>query len=294
MRRRYLLTALPAALLVAPAVRAAPFASDRFSVVVRGSGPDVILIPGLDCDRSVWDGLAARLEGRFRLHLVWIKGFAGAPAEAAASGDVVAPFVESLARYITAANLAKPAVIGHSLGGTAALMLAARHPDLPGRVMVVDMVPFLAVFYAGPAATPASAAPLADAMAARILSATPEAYAQQGEKTVAAFTKTEAARPALLAATLASDRGVTARAMHELLVTDLTPELPRITAPTTVVYAWDKSLPYTADQADGTYRQLYAGLKGVKLLRIDDSLHFVMIDQAERFDTAVEDFLAGR
>src|SRR5688572_15750607 len=54
-----------------------PFGSDRISVVTRGSGPDIVLVPGLDSHRDVWDGLADSLEGRYRLHLVQVNGFAG-------------------------------------------------------------------------------------------------------------------------------------------------------------------------------------------------------------------------
>jgi uncharacterized membrane protein len=45
------------------------FASNRISVVTRGSGPDVILIPGLISHRDVWAGVADQLDDRSRLHL---------------------------------------------------------------------------------------------------------------------------------------------------------------------------------------------------------------------------------
>ncbi|HEV2745890.1 MAG TPA: alpha/beta hydrolase, partial [Allosphingosinicella sp.] len=45
----------------APAAAAAPFKPIRFSVVVRGTGPDVILIPGLASARAVWNSTAAAL-----------------------------------------------------------------------------------------------------------------------------------------------------------------------------------------------------------------------------------------
>src|SRR3546814_12890155 len=74
-------------------------------------------------------------------HLVQVAGFAGTPAGGNASGKVVAPVAAEIARYIDEANLRTPALIGHSMGGTLAMMIAARHPAAVGRVMGVDMLP---------------------------------------------------------------------------------------------------------------------------------------------------------
>ncbi|HEX8528049.1 MAG TPA: hypothetical protein VF689_13890, partial [Allosphingosinicella sp.] len=64
----------------APSVPAAkPFAPTRFSVVVQGTGPDVILIPGLTGSRDVWKGSVAAVPG-YRYHLVQVAGFANTPA----------------------------------------------------------------------------------------------------------------------------------------------------------------------------------------------------------------------
>src|SRR5687768_16819857 len=81
-----------------PAVK--PFAPTRFSVVVQGAGPDVILIPGLTASRDVWKGTVAAVPG-YRYHLIQVAGFANTPARANARGDVVAPLAEEVARYIS-------------------------------------------------------------------------------------------------------------------------------------------------------------------------------------------------
>ena len=62
----------------APVVQTSPaFASDRLSVEVIGSGPDVILIPGFGSSREVWRAEATRLAPTHRVHLVQLAGFAG-------------------------------------------------------------------------------------------------------------------------------------------------------------------------------------------------------------------------
>ncbi|MEA3039246.1 MAG: hypothetical protein QOE79_1759, partial [Sphingomonadales bacterium] len=75
------------------------FAPARFSVEVTGSGPDVILIPGLTASKDIWRGTVAAVPG-YRYHLIQVAGFAGAPAGGNARGEVVAPLAEEIARYI--------------------------------------------------------------------------------------------------------------------------------------------------------------------------------------------------
>src|ERR1700722_7905046 len=41
--------------------------------------PDVVLIPGLGSSRAVWDAEAKLLTPNYRLHLVQLNGFGGAP-----------------------------------------------------------------------------------------------------------------------------------------------------------------------------------------------------------------------
>ena len=65
-------------------------------------------------------------------------------------------------------GLRRPAIVGHSMGGTVAMMVAARHPRLVGKVMVVDMLPQPAGLLGGDAAGMRG---LADSL--RDLSATP-------------------------------------------------------------------------------------------------------------------------
>ena len=70
---------------------AAPsFVSDRITVQVKGSGPDVVLIPGNTSSRRIWEGVVAAVPG-YRYHLVQLNGFAGTPARGAAHGPVMAP-----------------------------------------------------------------------------------------------------------------------------------------------------------------------------------------------------------
>jgi N-formylmaleamate deformylase len=262
--------AAPAPAPSAPAAR--PFAPTRFSVVIQGSGPDVILIPGLTASRDVWKGSVAAVPG-YRYHLIQVAGFAGTPARGNATGNVVAPLAEEIARYIASRGLRRPAIVGHSMGGTVAMMVAARHPSLPGKVMVVDMLPQPAGLLGGDAAGMRG---LADTL--RDLSATPGGKSLV-ESAIRLFGNPEGG----------ADPDVTARATHELALTDLTAELPRIAAPLMVVYA---SLdPSRRASDDARYRAAYRGKPGAKLVRIDDSGHMIMYDQPAKFRDSLKAFL---
>lgn len=299
-------TALGTATLAAPAlaqdgrpvhaVQHADFDSGRFHVRIDGPDAplgDVILIPGLSSSPHVWDMLTDELKGRYRVHRVHVQGFAGAPAKDNGEGPVAAPVAEDIARYIAEQGLSKPAVIGHSMGGTIGMMLAARHPDAVGRLMVVDMIPFMGAMFAQPGVDPTVAAitPMVEAITAQAAVAADEAYRAQAAAAVISMIKTESLRERPLQDAARSDRVTSQNAYKELLLTDLRPELARITAPVAVMYVAFEFPGMTAEMTDGIYRGSFATLPSARLTRIDDSAHFIMLDQPTRFAAEVNAFL---
>lgn len=264
--------------------------SQRISVQTQGSGSDVILIPGLASSREVWAELTADLRKRHRIHLVELAGFASTPAVSNTDGKVVAPAVDAIAEYIRTQHINAPAIIGHSLGGEIALMLGARHPDQVGRLMIVDALPFYTLII-DPAATSETAVRQATTMRNWLLAQSPEQRVASQKTSVARLAKTEAVRFALVAAGINSDRQTVADAVYELMITDLRPELGRITAPIEIVYAWDALFGVPAASVDMMYHQAYVSAPDIHFTRIDDSFHFIMLDQPVRFSHAVETFL---
>ena len=274
----------------------AEFESGRFHARIDGpEAPigDVILIPGLSSSPEVWDGLTEALKGRYRVHRVHVQGFAGADAKDNATGPVAAPVAEDLARYIAEQGLEKPAVIGHSMGGTIGMMLAARHPDSVGKLMVVDMVPFMGAMFAQPGTepTPESVTPMADMIHQGMANSPREQYQQQADAQIVGMINTESLRAGPLEDGRTSDQKVAAAAFRELIVTDLRPELTKITAPTTVVYVKFNDPRMTNEITDGVYRASFAAMPAATLTRIDDSAHFIMLDQPARFAAEVNAFL---
>jgi pimeloyl-ACP methyl ester carboxylesterase len=274
------------------AVAARPaFASERLSVEVVGSGPDVVLIPGLSSSPDVWRSTIAAVPG-YRYHLVHVAGFAGKPAGANASGPVVEPVAGEIARYIRESGLKKPAIVGHSLGGAWAMMVAARNPELVSKAMVVDMMPFVGAMFGGPTATPESVRPIADQMRTAIATSTGEARRKQIEQTIAGMVRTEALRPQIVEHSLASDPAASGQAMYDLITTDLRPDVARIKVPLTVLYVLPAGAPLTEAQIEQYYAMSYAGAPQAVLKRIPDSYHFIMLDAPEAFRSELKAFLA--
>ena len=307
--RSFVLAALSAATLIssapswASATKAeAAFQPARFSVVVEGTGPDVILIPGLSSTRDVWTASAARLKASHRVHLVQVKGF-GEPAGINASGPVLKPFVDELAQYIRSNRLRAPKIIGHSMGGLAALMLAADSPDLPGKIMIVDAFPFIGPVFG--VKDVAEITPGAEQMRTMLIASA--ATVTPDFATLANCTS-NALPPAAPAGVMsnsalgqcmmkhgakASDLRVVAQAMYDDMITDVRPRLKAIKAPVTMLYPQDDRL-LTAAQAAKLYGDAYAGTPTIRLVPIAGSYHFIMQDQPEAFDEQLQAFLRGK
>jgi pimeloyl-ACP methyl ester carboxylesterase len=263
--------------------------SNRITVTVRGHGPDVLLIPGLATSSAVWDATASHLENHFRLHIVQVAGFAGSPAQGNAQGPVMQPTVDAIDAYIKTNKLQAPGVIGHSLGGLMGSMLAIQHPEDVGRLMIVDSLPFFGVFFG--AKDTAAVAPQAAAMRDSILAQTQDDYAKGEEAFLHLLVKSPEGYKLATGWAIASDKSVVARAMYEDTTTDIRSQLSKIKAPVTMLYPWDSSSGYPQAATDQLYQDNYAALPDKKIVRIDNSFHFIMLDQPEKFAAQVDLFL---
>lgn len=292
MHRRTLFALFIALFFLVPGpALAMPFTSDRIVVRVEGEGDDVILIPGLTSSPEAWKNVVKDVPGH-RYHLVQIRGFASTAVEGNAKGDLLGGVSREIARYIAEARLKKPAVIGHSMGGTIALMIGARHPDLLSKLMVVDQVPFMGALFAPPGATADAVRPIADAILAGMRAATPEARAKNMEQMTGAMVRNADERQLVTKSAIDSDRALTEKSFHELIITDLRPELSKIRVPAEILYVTPAGPQFSDAQIDAAYTELYKNLGGARLVRVPESAHFIMYDNPAFFHAAVKAFLA--
>lgn len=269
------------------------FTPTRFTVVDTGTAgkPDVVLIPGLSSSRSVWDAEAKLLAPNYRLHLVQVNGFAGQPAGPNATGAMLPAIAEELHTYIFRSKM-HPAVIGHSLGGLLALMLADKYPADVRKLVIVDSLPFYALTLS-PDATVESIKPQVEGMRQQMAGLPDDQYTAMQPMMAAALVKNPEGQKAVAASSAQSDRAVVLNAMLEDMQTDVRPDLAGIKTPALMLYPFEAGQRQGTDPAktDALYTTAFKSMPNVKLQRIDDSRHFIMYDQPAAFDAALEAFL---
>lgn len=275
-----------AALLLAPATALAEDAPCP-PFEVTGSGPDLLLVPGLGSSPAVWDGVKDSLARDYRLHLVHVAGFAGRAPE----GDpatLVNRTKAEIIRHLDCQKVERAAWAGHSMGGFLGLMMAADHPDRIAQVVVVDSLPFFPLVF-DPAATVDAVRAQADGMRAQIAAQDDAGFAAGQRMGVRSLVRNPAFYEQVVDWSITSDRATFAGAIHALMTTDMRPRLGEIAAPVSVIAAANPFAPRS--RIEPVYAAAYAGLPQARLTVIDDSFHFVMFDQPEAFEAALREGL---
>ncbi len=101
-----------------------------------GAKPPVVLAHGFSDDGLCWTPVAQALEADYDVVMVDARGHgrSDAPDQGYGSAD----HATDLAGVIRGLGLARPAVLGHSMGAASALALAGAYPDLPGALLLED------------------------------------------------------------------------------------------------------------------------------------------------------------
>jgi pimeloyl-ACP methyl ester carboxylesterase len=106
----------------------------RYRVV--GGGPAVVLVHGWLSSSRIWEQLAGRLAQRFTVYSLDLSGFG--ESDKPLSGYGVRNGSRLLYAFCAHFGLTRANVIGHDLGGAMAVKLAADHPDVVGRLVIVS------------------------------------------------------------------------------------------------------------------------------------------------------------
>jgi pimeloyl-ACP methyl ester carboxylesterase len=277
-----------------PGTPAANFTSERIGVTVMGSGPDVVLIPGLSSTPAVWASTMAALPG-YRYHLIHVSGFAGRPAGANAEGSYIIPVADEIARYISEAHLDHPAVVGHSMGGSWTILVAARHPELVGKAMVVDMLPYPGIMMRSQGMTDEQMTQMIERIQGVLANSPPEQRRLITSTMVSAMVNTESEKQPQINAALASDQAVSTQGFVDVLRTNLLEDVGRIRAPLVVLYVQPTPQPggpvITPEQIDRAYQLSYRAAPQAVVTRVPNSAHFVMFDNAPFFQAQLRTFL---
>lgn len=267
---------IPAAALAEDAAPCPPFE-------VTGTGPDLVLVPGLGSSPETWSLVKESLAKDYRLHLVHVAGFAGRPAQ----GDpaqVLRNTEAEIIRHLDCQKVERAAYAGHSMGGFLGLMLGADHADRITRVMVVDSLPFFPLIF-NPGATVASSTRIAEDTRIGLLAQDRDSFAEGQRRGVLSLVQAPADQTRVADWTIASDRASFAGAIHALMTTDMRARLPEVKVPVRVIAATNLYAPRA--RVEPLYRTAYAGTPDMQLTIIDDAFHFIMFDQPAAFEQAL-------
>lgn len=101
-----------------------------------GDKPPVVLAHGFSDDGLCWTPVAQALEADYDVIMIDARGHGRSDAPEAGYGPV--EMAADLAGLITGLGLIKPAVMGHSMGGSTTMALAGLYPEVPGAIIIED------------------------------------------------------------------------------------------------------------------------------------------------------------
>ena len=274
--------------------RAESFDVGMLHVDRYGSGDPIILVPGLASGAWVWNGLIPHLAAKHSVYAVTLAGFAGRPAAGAVS---FVAFEKALTALLDQRHIAKSVLVGHSIGGTLAIDYAETHPDRVRGIVAADGLP---IFPGLQQLTAQQREDTGARMAAGVKVQTHDQFLAF-EKTYMASVGVNDAALAEQVATLSaqSDSPTVAAWLQADLAADLRPNLAKITVPVLEIAPYSPSegnpasaMHYTEAEKAEYYRSLLPGVAKLDVVTIAPARHFVMLDQPERFQKALDDFLA--
>jgi pimeloyl-ACP methyl ester carboxylesterase len=264
-----------------------------FAVEVHGQGTPMLLIPGLSNAGAVWDETVARYKSDYQMHVVTLPGFAGQPPMAN-----TAPYLtqvrDQLLAYLKDQNLNNPVVVGHSLGGYMALMMAVEQPDLFKKMVIVDSVPFIPALTM-PGATEDNSKAMADMMKSQMDQQNEDLRSASLDQILSTMI-TDPERIKLAKKWgMDSDLASVNQAMYEMMTSDLRQEIAAIKAPTLIMGSWIAYKDYgmSHDRLKASYGAQYEAMENHELVITDTGKHFIMWDDPEFYFAKMDAFLTA-
>lgn len=286
-----------------PAANPAPVLEVSLAVETRGTGPiQLVLVPGLSCDWTVWDAFMKRNAEKYTMHAVTLPGFGGraappAPAEGAKFSDTLwlTASERALVNFIKEKQLDRPVLVGHSLGGHLACRIAARNPGLLRSAVAVDGMP--AYPLAGPGVPMATEQreKMATSIYRNLVSTPDDQWPEQQRNFFAQMVTDQHRAEELSNLCLMTSKEVSSRYMAELLASDVITETKSSDTPIALFAA--VAPPGVPGMTPETVKRIWAPFadesKSIQLVYFEECRHFIMDDAPAELDKSIAQFIAG-
>jgi esterase len=110
----------------------------RLQALEAGQGPPLVLLHGLFGSARNWGAVQKALAAEYRVVALDLRNHGAAPH---ARGMSYAAQAEDVAETLAALGIESAVVLGHSMGGKAAMMLALTRPEMVRRLIIADIAP---------------------------------------------------------------------------------------------------------------------------------------------------------
>ena len=110
----------------------------QLHMIEAGQGPALILLHGLFGSARNWGGVQKALAQHYRVIAMDLRNHGASPH---AAGMDYAAQASDVAETMAVLGIGRAIVLGHSMGGKTAMMLALTRPDLVERLIVADIAP---------------------------------------------------------------------------------------------------------------------------------------------------------
>ena len=109
-----------------------------FDISGPTNAPVMVLLHALGEQATSWDGVRARLEARFRVVTLDLRGHGGSDWPGVYSFELMR---DDVVAFLEQLDLTDVALIGHSMGGVVAFLVAVSLPGRVARLVLEDVVP---------------------------------------------------------------------------------------------------------------------------------------------------------
>lgn len=251
-------------------IQSVSLAQQAFRVTVTGKGDPVLLFPGFACTGEVFDETVKELSRNYECHSFTFAGFGGVPP----IGTPWLPQIrEQVVAYVKAKKLNKPAIIGHSLGGSLGFWLAVTEPTLFRKLIAVDALPCN-----GAVMMPnydASTIVYDNPYSKQMLQTDTATFRKQAQQQVGFMMLNKEKQARVVDWMMQADRTTYVYGYIDLLKLDLREQMDKVQIPVVVLAA---THPNKA-MVETTYSQQLSKLSNKVVHYADGAAHFVMYDQ---------------